>query len=233
MSTKRKGTTSTQGKKKRTRTTLDENKNRINPTEYIITIWYEPNGPRPEYPWKALYAGIGITAWENDVHYHKLEEFGPDLQLLALAAMKEPNTAFQVDGSRYDSQPESSGVKSSIHQSSDGWCVRNALLNVGVDVKHLDAIGVHKLDTLRRVVDRLTKRKHFPFAIKRITHLAMNVPHIFETGRYVFSSLAGHCMSVTDGLFCDTDPTYPSPTRDLQSLHVGNIITVYRFTPRK
>jgi len=217
-------------------TTRDSRGNLINEAQYIITMWCEPNDVKG-FPFKCLYAGTGIRAG-RELHYHKLDEFGPDLNLLATKARNAPGRAFQVDGARtaqHCSQVDTTELTwpvEPIHQEKGKLCVQNALLNIGVGQDHLDAIGVDNLDSLRNVVDKLTKRPCFKFSINRIRHLSDVVPDIFACGRYVFSTIDGHCLSVIDGLFLDTDPQFPSPTRDLQSLGLRDIVTVYRFTSR-
>lgn len=228
--------TVTQARALRKRTRKDDDGNLLNETQYIITMWYTPED-KPKFPFKCLYAGTGIVPGENDVHHHHMTDFGPDLQRFAKKLMVTPNQAAQVDGAREDEKSCVSQVDAGLSwpieprfQTDGKLCVKNALLNIGIDSSYLDDID--NLDSLRNVVNKLTKRKCFNFSINKITHLTHVIPHIFESGCYVFATIDGHCLSVFDGVFLDTDPKYPFPTRDLHSLKISTIVTVYRFTHR-
>jgi len=197
---------------------------------FIRALCYELDGEVAGFPFKAYW-----TTEDNEIHYHKFREFkSAFMRNFAKKCMRCPGVVMQVEGARQSKKQRvaqyDEGIRwpREIHQNKDAHCVRNALLNLGVPRRFLD--GCDGIDTLRQCVDMLAKQRRFPFYVRRIRRFS--VPDCFLRGRFVFAADT-HCYTAINGVYLDTDPRWPFPTRDLGALGVGNIITVYQFTRRR
>lgn len=202
--------------------TRPKKKQKIKP--FIRAVCYRPQHSN-RYTFQAFW---GNVLPKDRIYYHTEKQFSKHMRILLQEFKKHPNRVFQIEGERNQNlkiqSDEGLAWPFPKYQEEGAHCVRNSLRNIGIDV-HCEAFTC-----FRMTVDKLAAQSGFGFHIKRIRRF--DVRTCFQKGLFAFSTSSAHCLSSVDGVFLDTDPRYPYPTRDLASLDIGSIETIYEFTPR-
>lgn len=164
------------------------------------------------------------TRTEGAYHFHSehelLERVQGDVYTETQGILQTTRRKFEhddhswtmIDGARPDQTPAAPingvkvpGWKFSVFQETGVFCARNCLRNIGIEN---EVSGFCSLPAAILTVSQKNKLFHFV----KIHHSNIKV-----LGKYVLS-VCGHCVSVHNGKYLDTDPRYPHPKSDLAQL---------------
>lgn len=189
---------------------------------------------KPDYD-KTDGVGNYLVRYEKDnapmtYYFHEATDFvGTNMKAAFLKKCKnDPQKWFTVDGDKKHKSVEEQKDESlewpfPIHQEIGGNCVKNAFLNLGVDEHFLQSVP--RIATIGNVIHLLMHAKKFPFQI-------CSRQQTQNVGKFVLNT-EGHCLSLCDGVYLDTDSDYPFPSSTLESLDVTKISKIYELVPRK